>query len=166
MDQQQIFVQMALHSWNTQIARAEKIFNSYSEAEFYIAIAPGKNRIIYLYGHLATVHDALKETLGLASRTRPELAALFLQNADDPVAEFPTYAELRQYWDNVHNELKELFTNLPVEEWFKRHNAMTDEDFEKDPSRNRLSVILNRANHIAYHIGQVILVKPKNNQPG
>ena len=43
---------MALHSWNTQIARAEKIFNSYSEAEFYEAVAPGKNRIIYLYGHL------------------------------------------------------------------------------------------------------------------
>jgi hypothetical protein len=160
MDQQQIFVQMALHGWNTQLARAEKVFDSYTEAEFYLPVAPGKNRIIYLYGHLATVHDALKETLGLAKRTRPELAVLFLQNADNPVAELPAYADLKEYWNNVHDELKVLFTNLPAEEWFKRHNTMTDEDFEKDPSRNRLSVLLNRANHIAYHLGQVILVKP------
>lgn len=163
MDQQQLFVQMALHSWNTQIARAEKVFNSYTEAEFYKPVATGRNRIIYLYGHLAVVHDALKETLGLGVRSMPELAALFLQEADNPATAYPTYAELKKYWTDIHSELKELFSNLPAEEWFRRHNAMTDEDFEKEPSRNRLSVVLNRANHIAYHLGQVILVKPEIN---
>ena len=151
---------MALHSWNTQITRAEKVFSSYTEAEFYKPVAPGKNRIIYLYGHLATIHDALKETLGLAKCNRPELVTIFLHNADNPAAEFPSYVDLKRYWNEVHDELRELFINLPAEEWFKRHNSMTDSDFEKDPSRNRLSVLLNRANHIAYHLGQVVLVKP------
>jgi hypothetical protein len=163
MDQQKIFVQMGLQSWNNQIARAEKVFNSYSDAELYSPVAPGKNRIIYLYGHLASYHDALKETLGLGKRTRPELAAIFQQNPDSAAVETLTVAELKAYWKLVHTELNTLFTDLPAEDWFKRHNAMTDEDFEKDPTRNRLSVLLSRANHVAYHIGQIILVKPQAN---
>jgi hypothetical protein len=163
MNQQQLFVQMALHSWNTQVARAEKIFNGFTEAELDTPVAPGKNRIIYLYGHLAVYHDLLKETLGLGKFSRPELAAVFLQSSDNPSSTTLSPVELKEYWTSIHHELKELFTSLPAEEWFKRHNAMTDEDFEKDPSRNRLSVVLNRANHIAYHIGQINLVKPINN---
>jgi len=160
MDQQQLFIKMGLASWNLQITRAEKIFNSYNDAEFYEPVAQGKNRIIYLYGHLATYHDALKETLGIGKRTRYDLDSIFLQNPDNKDAKMPTLTELKEYWKTVHNELAELFVNLPAGEWFKRHNAMTDEDFEKDPSRNRLSVLLNRANHVAYHIGQVNLLKP------
>jgi len=154
---------MALHSWNTQIARAEKVFNSYSEAEFFEPVAPGKNRIIYLFGHLATYHDLLKETLGIGKQARPELIPLFLQKPDSNDNAYPSVAELKVYWESVHTELKDLFSGLTAEEWFKRHNAMTDEDFVKDPSRNRLSVVLNRANHVAYHIGQINLLKPANN---
>ena len=85
MEQQALFVQMALASWNTQLARAEKAFNSYSEAEFYTPVAPGRNRIIYLYGHLAVIHDALKEILGLGKRTRPELFAVFVETRIAPM---------------------------------------------------------------------------------
>jgi hypothetical protein len=34
---------------------------------------------------------------------------------------------------------------------------MTDEDYAKDPMRNRLSVLLSRTNHLSFHIGQIIL---------
>jgi hypothetical protein len=98
--------------------------------------------------------------LGLGTASRPELYEIFLKKADNDKVEFPSLSELKNFWQSVHTELKELFVNLPETEWFKRHNAMTDEDFENDPSRNRLSVLLNRANHVAYHIGQVNLVKP------
>jgi hypothetical protein len=162
MDQQKLFVQIGLHSWNTQISRAEKVFNSYSDNEFYKQIAPGKNRIIYLYGHLAIYHDLLKETLGLGTSKYAYLAPIFLQNPDNVEAEMPSIEELKAIWNEVHDELKVLFANLAPGEWFKRHNAITDADFEKDPSRNRLSVVLTRANHVAYHLGQVVLVKPEN----
>jgi hypothetical protein len=160
MDQQQIFVQMGLANWNLQIARADKVFNAFDNEDFYKAVASGKNRIIYLYGHLATYHDALKETLGLGKRSKPEYAALFLQNPDDLLADYPSLEELKGYWASVHSELTALFLTLPAAGWFHRHNAMTDEDFAKDPTRNRLSVLMNRANHVAYHTGQVNLVKP------
>jgi hypothetical protein len=161
MGQQEIFVKMGLASWDMQIARAEKVFNAFTDEQFYSPVAPGKNRIIYLYGHLASYHDVLKETLGLGKASRPELFEIFLKNADNSNADFPSLTDLKNFWQSVHTELNELFVNLPASEWFKRHNAMTDEDFEKDPSRNKLSVLLNRANHVAYHIGQVNLVKPR-----
>jgi len=160
MNQQQLFVQMGLASWNLQIARAEKVFNAFADEDFYKHIAPGKNRIIYLYGHLASYHDALKETLGLGKRSKPEYASLFLQIPDDTSTEYSSLEELKNYWASIHSELTSLFLALPAEEWFHRHNAMTDEDFAKDPTRNRLSVLLNRANHVAYHLGQINLVKP------
>jgi hypothetical protein len=161
MDQQQLFVKMGLASWNLQIARAEKTFNAFSDEELEQEVAPGKNRIIYLYGHLATYHDMLKETLGIGTTTKPELIAYFLKNADDHGTPPLSVPELKAYWTSVHTELTVLFTALPPADWFKRHNAMTDEDFEKDPTRNKLSVLLNRANHVAYHIGQINLVKHK-----
>ncbi|RFZ84266.1 DinB family protein [Mucilaginibacter terrenus] len=153
----QLFVQIALNGWNQQVARAEKFFNGLSDEAFQRTVGAGKNRIIYLYGHLTAYHDMLKETLGLGTATHSFLVNDFLKNADDVKANMPSVAELRQYWAEVHNELNVLFAALPAEDWFKRHNAMTDEDFKKDPTRNRLSVLLSRTNHIAYHFGQLVL---------
>lgn len=161
IDQQKVFVQIALNNWNLQISRAEKVFNGYSEKDFFKEVAPNKNRIIYLYGHLAIYHDLLKETLGIGSSKYSSLAPIFLQNPDNPEAKMPSVEELKALWADVHGELNALFINLPTVEWFKRHNAMTDADFEKDPTRNRLSVLINRGNHVAYHVGQAALLKPE-----
>ncbi|WP_259068122.1 DinB family protein [Mucilaginibacter sp. X4EP1] len=161
IDQQKVFVQIALNNWNLQISRADKVFNSYNDNDFFKEVAPNKNRIIYLYGHLAIYHDLLKETLGIGSSKYSSLVPIFLQHPDSPDAEMPSVGELKALWADVHNELNTLFINLPIEEWFKRHNAMTNADFEIDPTRNRLSVLINRGNHVAYHLGQVALLKPE-----
>ncbi|RWY46003.1 DinB family protein [Mucilaginibacter gilvus] len=154
----QLFVKMALQGWNTQVTRAEKYFNALSEADFQKTVAPGKNRIIYLYGHLTSYHGLLSETLGLGQAMYPELAPVFLRTPDGPLVNAYPVEKLREYWHEVHDRLTELFNALPAEDWFKRHNAMTDEDFANDPTRNRLSVLLSRTNHIAYHFGQLVLV--------
>jgi len=36
--------------------------------------------------------------------------------------------------------------------------AVSDEDFSKEPHRNKLNVIINRTNHMSYHLGQLILL--------
>ncbi|AMR32599.1 hypothetical protein A0256_14785 [Mucilaginibacter sp. PAMC 26640] len=153
----QLFVKMALQGWNTQVARAENFFNSLADDDFQKPIAPGKNRILYLYGHLTSYHGLLAETLGIGDAVHPELAPVFLRSPDGSAVEAYSVGQLKQYWTDVHNYLTELFAALPAEDWFKRHNAMTDEDFANDPTRNRLSVLLSRTNHIAYHFGQLIL---------
>jgi hypothetical protein len=39
----------------------------------------------------------------------------------------------------------------------RRHNAVSEEDYAKDPTRNRLAVLLSRTNHMSYHLGQITL---------
>ena len=41
----------------------------------------------------------------------------------------------------------------------KKHTAVSDEDFSKEPTRNRLAVFLSRTNHASFHTGQIALTK-------
>ena len=38
---------------------------------------------------------------------------------------------------------------------------VSEEDFEREPHRNRFGVLLGRTAHLAYHMGQAALVRPK-----
>ena len=52
--------------------------------------------------------------------------------------------ELRKYWDEVNGKLLSQFASLSEDEWLHRHYAMSEEDYAKDPIRNRLAVLLSR----------------------
>ena len=45
------------------------------------------------------------------------------------------------------------------DDWLKKPTAVSDEDFSKNPTRNRLAVFLNRTNHASFHTGQIALTK-------
>jgi len=159
MDQKTILTRIALSAWQTQVDRSTQFIDSLSDGELMKEIAPGKNRGIYLVGHLAAVHDALPEILGLGKRAYPDLQPIFLQAADKTIEQIPSASELRSQWSAVHDRLKIEFAKMPAESWFQRHESMTDADFEKEPTRNKLSVLINRTNHLAYHFGQLRLLK-------
>jgi len=159
MDQKTISVNSALKAWQQQVDRTGRFISELSDEQLLNEIAPGKNRGVYLVGHLAAIHDVLPEILGLGKKTYPELRAIFLDAPDRTIQDIPAVSELRKIWPIVHDRLKNEFAKMPVDDWFKRHESMTDEDFEKDPTRNKLSVLLNRTNHLAYHFGQIRLLK-------
>ena len=119
-------------------------------------MAPGKNRLIYLWGHLTAIHDAMFSILGLGPRLHPELDVIFVSNPDK-TAQVPSAGELKTYWDEVNGKLLSLFASLSPDEWLLPHRAMSEEDYAKDPTRNRLAVLLSRTNHMSFHLGQVIL---------
>jgi hypothetical protein len=48
---------------------------------------------------------------------------------------------------------------LQADEWFQKHTAVSDEDFVKEPHRNRLTAVMGRSGHLAYHVGQLALLK-------
>ena len=73
----------------------------------------------------------------------------------------PSIAELKVYWNDTNARLLDAFTAMTAEQWLQRHNSMTDEDYVADPTRNRFSVLLNRTNHTAFHLGQLILARIK-----
>jgi len=57
----------------------------------------------------------------------------------------------------VNGKLLSQFEGLSTDEWLQRHRVMSEEDYAKDPARNRLAVLLNRTNHTSYHLGQALL---------
>jgi uncharacterized damage-inducible protein DinB len=150
-------VQVAVNSWRLVLERANKTLSNLTEEQVLKEVAPGRNRLIYLWGHLTAVHDAMFPILGLGKRLHPELDAIFVSNPDKAEAQLPPVGELRKYWDEVNGKLLLQFASLSEDEWLQRHNAVSEEDYAKDPTRNRLAVLLSRTNHMSYHLGQITL---------
>ena len=160
-DQHELFVKMALDAWNIQIDRTTKLFNTLTDDQLKQEVAPGRNTGTYLLGHLTAVHDALFPLLGLGEKLYPELDEIFVKNPDKSPLEKPETKLLRSYWNDVNSKLDKHFSNFSIEEWFQRHTAISETDFEKEPHRNKLNVVLSRVSHVDYHLGQLQFLRPK-----
>ena len=157
--QPQIFIAMAIKAWDIQISRADKFFNALDDQSIQKEIAPGKNRIIYLLGHLIAVNDGMITLFGKGERAYAHLDEAFVKNPDRSGLASPDAAALKQHWKTSNEQLSKLFASMTPEDWFGKHTSMTEEDLTREPTRNKLSVLLNRTNHVAYHLGQLVLVK-------
>ena len=157
--QHALFVKMALDAWNTQSSRTDKLIQSLSDEALAAETAPNRNTGTYLLGHLTAVHDAMISLLGLGEKLYPQLENIFLKNPDKSDLEKPSLQDLRLYWNLVQGTLANHFNELPAEEWFKKHATISHEDFLKEPHRNKLSVLISRTSHMAYHLGQMAYLK-------
>jgi hypothetical protein len=158
MEQSKILVDMTLKAWSQQISRAEKFFEAQSDDNFSKEVAPGKNRISYLMGHLVSSNESMLTLFGFGPRLHPSYEEIFSKNPDKALAQ-PPVAEIRKAWKETHDTLWKHFEKLTVNEWLDKHTAMTAEDLVKEPTRNKLSVLISRTNHVAYHFGQLVLAK-------
>lgn len=150
---------LILESWNGTVKRVSDLFATLSDEQLLRTVAPNRNRGIYLLGHLTAVHDAMLPLLGFGEALFPELTDPFLKNPDNVNEQPFTVAELRHKWIAVNDELKKQFSSLSPEQWLQKHTAVSEEDFAKQPHRNRLNVLLSRTNHLSYHQGQVALLQ-------
>jgi DinB superfamily len=150
-------VALGLKTWNTQIDRADKLFEGLSSEEVLREIAPGRNRLLYLWGHLTAVHDAMLPLLSLGERLHPEFDAAFVSSPDKSRVDIPSHEQVRRAWNDVKAALRKGFDKMSWSDWVQRHSAVSEEDFAKDPSRNRFAVLLSRTNHLSYHLGQAML---------
>jgi len=155
----EIFVKMILDRWNGSMKNCDALLNSLSDETLQKEIAPNKNRGIYLLGHLIAVHDDMLILLDLGEKLYPQLYEPFLKFPDKTVTEIPSVTELRIFWNNQCEVLKQKFDDLKPEEWLTKHTAVSAEDFAKEPNRNKLNIILTRTTHLAYHTGQLVLLK-------
>ena len=161
---EETFIKMVLDAWHTQIKQADDLFNSLSDDQLMKEIAPGRNRGIYLLGHLTAVHDRMLPLLGFGDQRYANLYRTFVENADKTETNLPSTGDLRNYWKEINNVLTENFSRLSIEEWLQRHNAVSEVDFAKEPHRNKLNVVINRTNHLSNHLGQLLLLKPKTSE--
>jgi hypothetical protein len=158
MTPEQALVTAAVNSWKSYIERADGLFSTRTEEQLLQEVAPGKNRLIYLWGHLTAVHDRMLPLLFLGQRLHPEFDSLFLSNPDKSIAELPPVQEIKKAWDDVNNTLLAGFASLSETAWLQKHAAVSDEEFAKDPQRNRFAVLLSRTTHISFHLGQTALI--------
>jgi hypothetical protein len=156
MNGEETFVAGTVNAFKANLERADKLFAGLTAEGLLKEVAPGRNRLIYLWGHLTATHDRMIELLGLGERLHPEFDALFL-GAADKTLELPSAEEMKKAWDAANGRLLKGLATLSVSDWLKKHGAVSDEDFAKEPLRNRFSILLSRANHLSYHLGQAVL---------
>jgi len=161
MTTEKSLIDSALRGWKSNVESADKLFVGLSPEQLEHEVAPGKNRLIYLWGHLAAVNDALLPLLGIGERLHPELDGMFISNPDKSVPLTVSEQSLKAAWQEINRKLYEGFSKFSASDWTKRHTAVSEKDFEREPHRNRFTVLLGRTAHLAYHVGQATLARPK-----
>jgi hypothetical protein len=156
--QETLFIKPILDNWYGNITRTNDIFNGLTDEQLLHEVAPGKNRAIYLLGHLTAVHDRMLPLLNFGKQLHPELDT-FITSPDKALNEMPSATDLRNSWKEVNETLASHFKSLSPDEWLQKHTSVSEEDFVKEPHRNRLSVLASRTNHLSYHLGQLVFLK-------
>ena len=159
MTTNETIIKMVFDRWNGSIKNWDALLNLLTDEQLQKEIVPGKNRGIYLLGHLIAVHDDMLVLLNMGDKLYPELYEPFLKSPDKTFAQIPSAKELRTYWTNQCAVLQQKFEGLQSADWFEKHTAVSAEDFLKEPYRNKLNVIITRTAHLAYHTGQLVLLK-------
>lgn len=156
---EELLTKTTFDSWKTIIGRIDQGLASLNEEQLQQPVAQGKNRILYLVGHLTAVHDRMFPLLGLGDRLHPELDQAYIENPDGAFPDPIPPSDLKKAWNDVNARLTAACEKLTPQEWLQKHSAVSEEDFEKNPLRNRLAVFLSRTNHASYHAGQLRLAK-------
>ncbi len=159
MNPTQTMVKMTFDRWNALVKQFDDALNGMTDEQLQKEIASGKNRGIYLLGHLIAVHDDMIRLLDFGDKLYPELYEPFINEADKSGAELPSVADLRAKWKNICKVLDQKCSQLQPEQWFEKHTAVTAEEFVNEPHRNKLNIIVSRASHLAWHMGQFTLLK-------
>ncbi len=86
---------------------------------------------------------------------------MFISNPDKSVELTVSAQSLKTAWQEINQKLWDGFSQFSASDWAQRHTAVSEEDFEREPHRNRFTAVLGRTAHLAYHVGQATLARPK-----
>ena len=107
-------IDSALRNWRSNVDRAGKLFGNLSQEQLLQEVAPGKNRVIYLWGHLTAFNDALIPLLGFGARIHPELDLMFVSNPDRTVPTILLGEDLKIIWQETSQILWTGFSKLSL----------------------------------------------------
>ena len=155
----ELFVTSVVASWKQIVNRLDERLVPLNDEQLQKQVAPNKNRLFYLLGHLTAVHDRMLPLLGIGDRLHPELDDAYITNADKTIADPLSAADLKKAWSEVTAAVTSGVEKFSADDWLKKHTAVSDEDFIQNPNRNRLAVFLSRTNHASFHTGQMALSK-------
>lgn len=149
----------ALRNWQNQNTYLKNILSKISNEQLLKEVAPGKNTGLYLLGHIIAVNESMLPLFGLGERMYPALEKPFILTPDKSGQQMPEPDALREMWAKSSDMITHLFLKMHEEEWTKKHSQVSEEDFIREPYRNKLNVLLSRTIHQSYHVGQLALLK-------
>src|SRR5689334_6450271 len=101
MTTNQVMVKMVFDRWNSLIKAFNTALETITDEQLNHEISPGRNRGIYLLGHLTAVHDDMIRLLDFGNKLYPEFEEPFIRSADKVVSDLPAAKELRTAWYKV-----------------------------------------------------------------
>jgi DinB superfamily len=150
-------IEICLLQWDALNRRMLKMLEATSDKNFNTPIVPGGNSPSWLYGHLADTDDLLLELFGIRQRLHTELSKVYHHDRATNQNNHWSKDELMTKWKDIVAELDKTFKAMSEADWHARHRAVSEEDFKKEPHRNKLNVMLSRVTHKASHLGQVAM---------
>jgi uncharacterized damage-inducible protein DinB len=159
MPTEEMLSRTVLNSWKLVIDRFNEAITSLSDEQLERQVAAGRNRVRCLVGHLTAVHDRMFPLLGIGERLHPELDEAYITSPDRALPDPVSVTTLKKAWGEVNQKLTSAFETFTPKQRLEKHTAVSDEDFAKDPTRNRLADVMSRTNHASFHMGQATLAK-------
>lgn len=157
MNQQSIIDEL-LYQWNAAVNKISELFDEMAPWAFEQEVAPDRNKMSYLIGHLVVSQDKILEAMQLGDRFYKDLDELYT-SPQDSLATYLPYEQLREKWLHINSVLEAKFKLMTYEDWFEKHYYVSSQDFSKQPHRNRMAIFLSRYNHLFTHAGQLRLIK-------
>ena len=153
--QAELIIQMNLAMWDAQNKKFAELIDKLTDEQLMNETAPNRNTGVYLLGHIIAVSDDMIRLFDLGDRIVPEYLDIFIKNPDKSNKAFPSIVDLKSAYQTVTILLNNRFSQFSLEDWLSKHTAVSDEDFAKDPMRNKLNVLISRTIHLANHLGQM-----------
>lgn len=121
-------------------------------------IAPHRNRVYYIFGHLAEVHDRALPLLEKGKRLHPKVDVLFLESPDCSRADLEMSDVLKELWVEINDAVTSALETFSPDEWLERHSELSPLGFMAISRQSRLAVVLGLISHLSHHLGQVRLI--------
>src|SRR5487761_479918 len=105
MASDELVSEVAVAGWKRTIESINRLLSALTDDELLMEVAPRRNRVYYIVGHLAAHHDRLLAMLGIGERLHPELDKSFIENPDRTSPDELSPAEVRQALVEVNESL-------------------------------------------------------------
>jgi uncharacterized damage-inducible protein DinB len=158
METENVLVETIVQSWKHAVRRADEVFLELSDEQLELQVSPGQNRIYYLLGHLAAVHDRALPILGGYERMYPELDINFIDSVDCATYDLELNESLKASWTAINDAITYSCEKLSPAEWVEHQAEQPVAGLRLAPRLNRLAILLSLLNHLSYHLGQIQLV--------
>jgi hypothetical protein len=140
-----------------QDGRTTEVFRSLGKSRILEAIAPGKNKVIYLLAHLLVIHDSIFETMELGKRAYTDYDELFL-TPQHTANQYPSYKLLMDQWVSMNETLTFRLRHMSLDQWGTKHRYISDADFMLHSIKNKFCSFQCLLTYLSHHAGQLELV--------